>query len=66
MVPGARMKGREHRVPLSDASLAVLRAVSPLRDDAAGAAWVFPGARPGRPLSDSAFPMLFRRMERMT
>jgi integrase len=63
-VPAARMKaGREHRVPLSDAVLAVLREVAPLRDDARGG-WIFPGARTGRPLSNMAFLMLLRRMKR--
>lgn len=63
-VPPSRMKAaREHRVPLSDAALAVLRTVAPLRDDARGG-WVFPGARAGRPLSNMAFLMLLRRMRR--
>lgn len=63
-VPAARMKaGREHRVPLSDAALAILREVAPLRDDARGG-WIFPGARAGRPLSNMAFLMLLRRMGR--
>jgi integrase len=63
-VPPSRMKaGREHRVPLSDAALAVLTAVASLRDDARGG-WVFPGARAGRPLSNMAFLMLLRRMGR--
>jgi integrase len=63
-VPGARMKaGREHRVPLSDPALAVLRGLLPLRNDEAGD-WVFPGARKGRPLSNMAMEMLLRRMGR--
>ena len=63
-VPAARMKAaREHRVPLSGAALAVLKAVAPLRDDTRGG-WVFPGARAGRPLSNMAFLMLLRRMGR--
>ena len=63
-VPGARMKaGREHRVPLSDQALAVLRGLLPLRNDEAGD-WVFPGARKGRPLSNMAMEMLLRRMKR--
>jgi integrase len=63
-VPPTRMKAaKEHRVPLSDAALAVLRAVAPLRDDTRGG-WVFPGARAGRPLSNMAFLMLLRRMAR--
>ena len=61
-VPASRMKaGREHRVPLSDAALAVLKAAAPLRDDTRGG-WVFPGARAGRPLSNMVFLMLLRRM----
>jgi integrase len=63
-VPASRMKAaKEHRVPLSDAALAVLKAVAPLRDDERGG-WVFPGARAGRPLSNMVFLMLLRRMER--
>jgi integrase len=63
-VPPSRMKaGREHRVPLSDAALSVLREVAPLHDDTRGG-WIFPGARAGRPLSNMAFLMLLRRMER--
>lgn len=61
-VPAARMKGgRDHRVPLTDAALAVLRALAPLRDDLAGG-WVFPGMRRGRPLSNMAMLVLLRRM----
>ena len=63
-VPASRMKAaKEHRVPLSDAALTVLRTVAPMRDDARGG-WVFPGARVGRPLSSMVFLMLLRRMER--
>jgi integrase len=63
-VPGARMKaGREHRVPLSEPALVVLRGLLPLRDDEFGG-WVFPGARKGRPLSNMAMEMLLRRMGR--
>jgi hypothetical protein len=62
-IPGLRMKaGREHRVPLSDPAMAVLRAVLPQRNDEAGG-WVFPGARKGRPLSNMAMEMLLRRMK---
>jgi integrase len=63
-VPGERMKaGREHRVPLSEAALAVLRTVLPLRDAKAGD-WVFPGAKAGKALSGMAMLMLLRRMKR--
>ena len=52
-VPGHRTKsGREHRVPLSDAALAVLEAVAPLREQAGG--FVFPGQRQGASLSHTA------------
>ncbi len=53
-VPGERMKaGKEHRVPLSDAALAILRAL--------------PKGEPGDrvfPLSNMALLMLLRRMKR--
>jgi integrase len=52
-VPPARMKaGQEHRVPLSDAALAILQAVAPLKSAADGL--VFPGGRKKKPLSDVA------------
>lgn len=61
-VPDSRMKaGREHRVALSDAAMALLRDLLPLRDRERGD-WVFPGARDGRPLSNMAMLMLLRRM----
>lgn len=60
-IPPERMKaGREHRVPLSDAALAILRAMAEVRQGA----HVFPGARAGRPLSQMAMLMLLRRMGR--
>jgi len=62
-VPAERIKaGREHRVPLSPAALAVLDQVRPLAagdDDL-----VFPGARAGRPLSDVAVAKVLRRLGR--
>ena len=67
IVPGERMKaGREHRVALSTVALAVLDEMAKLRpaDDAKGEAFVFPGARAGRPLSQMAMLMLLRRMDR--
>jgi hypothetical protein len=63
-IPGARMKaGREHRVPLSDQAMAVLRELHRQRDDDADD-WVFPGRGKGRPLSNMAMEMLLRRMKR--
>jgi len=62
-VPAARMKaGREHRVPLSKPALTVLRQVAKLRTDKAPDAPVFPGAKPGKPLSNMALLMTLRRM----
>jgi integrase len=59
-VPAGRMKaGREHRVPLSSGALAVLRQMEDLGGDRD--AYVFPGARRGRPLSVMAMDMVLRR-----
>lgn len=64
-VPGARMKaGREHRVPLSAPALDVLREAAKLRTNSKADGCVFPGAKPGKPLSNMALLMLLRRMER--
>jgi integrase len=68
-VPAGRMKaGREHRVPLSDAGLAVLAQVRPLalmKDGAPDpAAPVFPGPRRALPMSNMTMLMLLRRMKR--
>lgn len=63
-VPGSRMKaGREHRVPLSGAALAVLAAMAPSRPKE-GDGYIFPGAAENRPLSSMAMLMLLRRMKR--
>ncbi|MDB5318315.1 MAG: site-specific integrase [Rhodospirillales bacterium] len=64
-VPAARMKaGKEHRVPLSPAAVAVLRKMLPLplRGTGRGPDWVFPGARAGKALSNMSMNMLVRRM----
>ena len=53
VIPGARMKaGRDHRIPLSEPALAILREMLPLKRRPDGL--VFPGGRPGSPLSDVA------------
>lgn len=58
-VPGPRMKaGREHRVPLSDRAVEILKALAP----GEAGAFILPGQRKGRPLSNMAFEMLMRRM----
>ena len=58
-IPAARMKaGKEHRVPLSDATLAVLQQMQEIRHSD----YVFPGGRDHRPLSEMSLLMLLRRM----
>lgn len=58
-VPKERMKaGREHRVPLSSAAVAIL---DKLPQDAE---FVFPGAREGEPISNMAMTTVLRRMDR--
>ncbi|HME25230.1 MAG TPA: integrase arm-type DNA-binding domain-containing protein [Acetobacteraceae bacterium] len=62
-VPPSRMKAaREHRVPLSDPAMKLLRAK--LRTSAKADGFVFPGGKAGKPLSSMALLMLLRRMER--
>jgi integrase len=59
-VPAGRMKGkREHRVPLSDTALAVLRRMAEIRQNE----WVFPGLH-GGPTSKDAVRKLMLRMGR--
>jgi integrase len=62
-VPAARMKaGKEHRVPLTRRADEILRLVLALNVDNDPAAFVFPGGRAGRPLSNMAFSQLLERM----
>ncbi len=64
-VPGDRMKaGREHRVPLAETALEVLREAAKQRDGTDEAALVFPGGKPGKGLSNMALLALLRRMKR--
>jgi integrase len=64
-VLGERMKaGRDHRVPLSEPTMMLLRELQKLRLDVNPAAFVFSGARVGRGLSNTAMLMLLRRMGR--
>ena len=58
-IPAERMKAaREHRVPLSEPALAILRKVN----EATVSDYVFLGQRPGKPLSVMALEMVLRRM----
>ena len=59
-IPAERMKGkREHRVPLSDAALAVLEKMKAIRDGD----YIFPGTKGGRPLSNMSMLKLLERMD---
>jgi Phage integrase family len=59
-VPAARMKAaREHRVPLSGRAVAIVKELA----EAKTGEFVFPGQRPGKPLSGMALEMILRRMK---
>lgn len=59
VIPVHRMKGgREHRVPLSAQAILILREMAEIQQGD----YVFPGYKPGRPLSNMALLMLLRRM----
>jgi integrase len=65
-VPGNRMKaGKDHRVPLSSAALAILTKAATLWPVGAAATdLVFPGRKFGIPLSDMSLTAVLRRMGR--
>ena len=59
-VPAMRMKaGREHRVPLSERALTIVKTIYEDRNGD----FVFEGQKPGKPLSGMALEMLLRRMK---
>jgi integrase len=59
IIPVQRMKGgKEHRVPLSDRALAILKEMQELRQNDL----VFPGSKQGRPLSDMSLLMQLREL----
>jgi integrase len=61
-IPGARMKANaEHRVPLSDRCVEILKRAAELSD---GGPYVFPGRTGKKPLSNMVFLMALRRMKR--
>jgi integrase len=65
VVPAGRMKsGREHRVPLSEPALEILRQMVAARMADNGDALVFPGQDTTRPLSDMTLTAVLRRMSR--
>ena len=60
-IPAERMKARkEHRVALSKRALAIVKELSASRSSD----FVFPGQKPGKPLSNMAMLMLLDRMGR--
>ncbi len=52
--------GREHRVPLSAAALAILKQMKEIRESD----FVFPGGKKGKPLSNMAMLAVLKRMGR--
>lgn len=61
VIPASRMKvGKEHRIPLNKRILEILAKLAAARTGR----FVFPGPRPGRPMSNMAMMMLLRRMGR--
>jgi integrase len=59
-IPAERMKaGREHRVPLANEAIALLKKMRAISTGAL----VFEGARRGRPLSDMSLTAVLRRMK---
>ena len=62
VIPGERMKaGREHRLPLSNTALAILRTRQKSDDKSV---FVFPGGKRGKPISNMAILQTLRRMGR--
>jgi integrase len=63
-VPAGRMKMRQpHRAPLARQAVEILRGLqASSRPAGAGIPFVFPSARPGRPLSENAFNVALRSM----
>jgi integrase len=60
VIPASRMKAtREHRIPLSNRVLEILKVLHELQMGD----FVFPGRRPGKPLSNMAMEMMLRRMK---
>jgi integrase len=64
-IPASRAKiGKAHQVPLSARALAILKdARSQMKREPDAEAFVFPGVKRRRPLSNMAFLMLLRRMK---
>lgn len=62
-VPAGRMKMRKpHRAPLARQAVEILRTIFPTPGKWLPEAFVFPSARPGRPLSENTFNIALRAM----
>lgn len=62
-IPAGRMKAdREHVVPLSAPAVALFDRMKAYRQSDAASALVFPGAKPGKPLSDMTLTKVLRDM----
>jgi integrase len=58
-IPASRMKAdQEHRVPLSDAAISVLKAMHEIRQSA----YVFPGFKSGQPIGGDALRELIKKL----
>jgi len=61
IIPGDRMKaGKIHRVPLSDAVIAIIKNMQDTRISD----FIFPGTKEAKPLSDMSLTAVLKRMER--
>jgi integrase len=64
-VPAARMKAaKAHRVPLSEAAVAVLNAAEGRAEPGAPGALIFPGLKRNQPMSDMTLGAVLKRMGR--
>ena len=60
IIPWQRMKAkREHRVPLANRSIEILKSMSAFGNES----YIFPGRKPDRPLSNMAMEALLRRFD---
>lgn len=58
-IPGGRMKaGKEHRIPMSAEALRLLKGLKRIE----GEALVFPGTKPGKPMSDATMLRVVQRI----
>ena len=64
-LPAERMKGeREHRVPLTAPALSVLKRMAEVREDESDDAFVFPGGKAKKSLSNMAMSAVLRHLDR--